>query len=179
MTRSTASFAVAVLVLATAVPALAAPPPTTEYTRTECVLATGPPAVLERTGNGDRVLHIRDFPYLGLLTDASGNLTGSNSGVVDIEVNDIDVNPVRGTGSIRGTLAIRDAFIGDFDGTFSAPYKGGVWEGRGVATGIGDDAGKHLTLAVRGLDPVGVCGDPPPGLSWADAAAWTVLVREK
>jgi hypothetical protein len=173
MTRRRFAIALSVLMLVAtaATPAQAAPPDTEEFARTECVIATGPPRVVETTG---QALHIRDFPYLGLLTDGDGTPTGTNSGFVDI-----DLNLKEGTGSIRGSLTVRDAFMGDFDGKFSAHYQDFAWQGRGVAKGVGDDAGKLLTMWVDGLVPSDVCGSPPiPGLDWSDAAAWDVLITD-
>ncbi|MBT8166087.1 MAG: hypothetical protein HKO63_03100 [Acidimicrobiia bacterium] len=168
-------LSVVAMTAAVALPAGAAPPTTSQFTLTECVLATGPPAVFERTGNDAQVLHIRGFPYLGFLTDEGGNLTGTNSGLVSI-----DENLKNGTGSIRGTLQIRDAVLGDFDGSFSAHYRDFVWQGRGAATGVGESAGKLLKMQVTGLDPAAVCGDPPvPEIDWSDAAAWSVTITEK
>ena len=166
-------LSVVAMTAAVALPAGAAPPTTSQFTLTECVIATGPPAVFEQTGG--QVLHIRGFPYLGFLADESGNPTGTNSGLVSI-----DENLNEGTGSIRGTLQIRDAVLGDFDGRFSAHYRDFVWQGRGAATGVGESAGKLLKMRVTGLDPAATCGDPPfPGIDWSDAAAWSVTITEK
>jgi len=172
--RIIAMFSVLALTMAAAVPVSAAPPNASTFARTECVIATGPPSVVNQTGHDDQILHIRGFPYLGFLTDGDGDRTGVNSGLVSI-----DLNTNEGTGSIRGTLQIRDAVMGDFDGSFSAHYRDFVWQGRGAATGIGDSAGKLLKMRVGGLDPVATCGDSPvPGLDWSDAGTWSVTITE-
>jgi len=134
----------------------------TEYTRTECVYPTGPPD--QRESGNPPVLHIRNFPYLGILTHDSGPV-GSNSGLVDI-----DLNLKSGSGSIRGTLTINDPVMGSFEGRFSGQYHDGVWQGRGSAKGIGVDAGKLLKVRLQGLDP----GDCEPGA--VDAAHWDIVI---
>lgn len=164
-------LSVVAMTAAVALPASAARPAASRFALTECVIATGPPAVFERTGDGGQILHIRGFPYLGYLTDEDGNPAGTNSGLVDI-----DENLKEGTGSIRGTLQIRDAIFGDFDGSFSAHYQDFVWQGRGAATGVGESAGKLLKMDVAGLNPAAACG---PGIDWSDAAAWNVTIVEK
>jgi hypothetical protein len=164
-TRVIGLLAVVLMVTATTMPA-AATPQGDAFTRTECVIATGPPVVTQ-TGRDGHVLHIRDFPYLGSLSDGTGQ-PGTNSGLVDI-----DLNLATGTGSIRGTLTVRDEEMGDFDGRFSGHYKDGVWVGRGAAIGVNDDVGKLLKMELVGLDPVDACG---PEDYWQDAAAWEVVI---
>ncbi len=168
--RFTIAVWAVLVVAATALPAQAAPPDQAEFARTECVIATGPPRVVETTG---QAVHIRDFPYLGFLTDGSGTPTGTNSGFVDI-----DLNLAEGTGSIRGTLTVRDAVMGDFDGRFSAHYKDFAWEGRGAARGVNGHAGKLFKMRVVGLVPGDTCGPPIPGIGWSDAARWEVMIKE-
>ncbi|MDH3470985.1 MAG: hypothetical protein OEM94_06680 [Acidimicrobiia bacterium] len=137
----------------------------TEYSRTECVFATGPPGAVEMTGKDDMIWHIRDFPYVGFLTD-DGEPAGINSGLAAI-----DLNTKSGSGSIRGTLTVRDEVMGDFDGFFSGHYKDGEWQGRGSAGGVDDDAGKLLKVRLEGLDVEATCG---AGAS--DAARWEVEI---
>jgi hypothetical protein len=158
-------------VTAATLPTAAAAPDGAAFVRTECIIATGPPLVTQ-TGSDDHVLHIRDFPYLGFLSEGPGQ-TGTNSGLVDI-----DLNLATGSGSIRGTLTVRDEVMGDFDGRFSGHYKDGAWVGRGAATGVNDDVGKLLKMELVGLDPEDVCGDSPSPMGWADAARWEIVITD-
>ena len=142
----------------------------TEYTRTECVYPTGMPG--QRESGNPPVWHVRNFPYLGILTDGSGLVVGSNSGVVDI-----DLNLRTGSGSIRGTLAISDR-MGAFEGRFSGHYQDGVWQGRGSAIGTGGDTGKLFKVVLQGLDPTEcpVLQSPGGPLAAIDAASWDIVV---
>ena len=154
---------VVVLLATTAAPGVAQPDngaERTKYTRTECVYPTGAP--VQRFSGNPPVWHVRDFPYLGILTDGYGDFMGTNSGIVDI-----DLNWKSGSGSIRGTLTIDDEEMGAFEGRFSGHYQGGVWQGRGSAYGTGE----LLTMQVQGLDPETTCG-----VGAIDAAQWDIVI---
>lgn len=166
--RVLVALVVAVGLVMVTVPAGAAEAEKAEYTRLECVYAMGAPEVSE-VGKDGMILHFRGFPYLGILAD-NGYQHGTNEGMVAI-----DLNLKEGTGSIRGTLSVRDEEMGNFDGAFSGHYKDYVWEGRGAAVGIDGSAGKLLKVRLQGLDPK----DCPPLLGTypaIDAAHWEVLV---
>ena len=144
--------------------AIAGPVAKTQYARTECVFVAGAPDVNREVGKDDKIWHVRDLPYFGALSGG-----GVNTGLVAI-----DLNQETGSGSIRGTLTVRDEIIGDFDGRFSGHYKDFVWQGRGSATGVGEDAGKLLKVRLQGLDPGTTCG---PGA--IDAAYWEVVIFDR
>lgn len=142
-----------------------------DYQRTECVIATGPPAPSDPI---EGVFVVRDLPYLGVLFDESGAQVGTNEGVVSLEQN------ADGSGWIRGTLEIRDAVMGEFDGSFAAIYENFEWAGRGEADGVGDHEGKRLTMDVRSFHPdVATCGPAPSAQGWIDGAQWDVSVKVK
>lgn len=63
--------------------------------------------------------------------------------------------------------------MGDFDGRFSGHYKDFVWQGRGSATGVGDDTGKLLKVRLRGIDPGTTCGADSGAI---DAAHWDIVI---
>jgi hypothetical protein len=142
-------------------PAAADPVAKTEFTRTECVFVAGAPDVNRFTGEDGKIWHVRDLPYFGALSGG-----GVNTGLVAI-----DLNQQTGSGSIRGTLTVRDEIMGDFDGRFSGHYKDFVWQGRGSATGVGDDAGRLLKVRLQGLDPGATCGADA-----IDAAHWDIVI---
>ena len=142
-----------------------------EYQRAECVTPTGGAAVNEVV---DGVLTIRDLPYLGVLTDEAGNQTGTNTGLVDL-----DLDRTSGKGWIRGTLTIRDTIMGDFDGTFRARYRDFAWEGRGEAQGVDEDEGKRLKMDVASFVPDEAACGPAPQAGWIDGAVWDVEVKIK
>jgi len=164
-----ALIVMALVVGVLAAPAGADPAEKTEYTRTECVYATGAPDVRE-VGKDGKILHIRSFPYIGFLSD-DGRPIGVNSGFAAI-----DLNRENGSGSIRGNLTIRDEAMGDFDGRFSGHYQDFAWEGRGSAIGVDGDSGKLFKARLEGLDPEAAC-EPLGGVQPAsDAALWHVVI---
>lgn len=137
------------------------------YSRTECVYLSGRPE--ERHSEGGTVLHYRNFPYLGIFSDGSGQI-GTNRGMVDI-----DLNQETGSGSISGTLSIRDTVMGDFDGRFSGDYTNGLWQGTGSAIGVDAALGRRLEMDLQAFDPTGCPAHADHGRA-VDGAFWTVVI---
>ena len=158
------------LMVGATVPAAAAPAERVEFSRTECVyLDPNEPPPSIKFNKKMTVVHYRDFSYVGVLRD-DGIETGSNSGVVDV-----DLNLRRGTGSIRGTLAIRDQVMGDFDGRFSGNYESFAWTGRASAKGVGQDSGKLLKMSLEAISPTECPVHEEFGPA-RDGAIWTVSI---
>jgi hypothetical protein len=163
------SESVAAVKATTTIPTTTTVPVRVEYSLVECVYASGQPEVTHSEG-GD-VVHYRNYAYLGILTDDNGE-TGVNQGVVDI-----DLNRKTGTGSISGTLSIRDDVMGDFDGSFTGEYSGGLWQGQGSARGIETSIGQSLEMDLQAFPP-GECVVHEQMGAAVDAAYWSVAITE-
>jgi hypothetical protein len=137
------------------------------YSRTECVYSAGPPGAGSTTeGN---LIRYRNLPYVGILTD-DGDELGINRGAVDI-----DLNRETGTGTIRGSLAIRDRMLGYFDGHFEGEYRGGMWEAQGSASGRDRNLNQILTVDAVAFDPSECPAHPDYGVA-IDAAVWSIFI---
>ncbi len=137
-----------------------------EYSLTECVYPDGPSTEPAIRGN---LVRYRDLAYVGILS-SNGATTGVNRGVVDI-----DLNQDTGVGTIKGTMAVRDDVLGEFEGRFQGNYQRGVWQGKGWATGVGRSAGKLLKVDLTAFDPSRCPTHGDYGAAM-DAAEWSVVI---
>ena len=130
------------------------------FSRTECVY----PASAD-SAYGDPLEF--DGGYVGTLTDGD-EPTGVNRGLYALDQEG-------GTRTIRGTLAIQDEVMGEFEGRFLGRFDASLWQGQGWATGVGDDAGKLLTMGVAGFDSATCPRHPDYGIAF-DGAVWDVVI---
>jgi hypothetical protein len=130
------------------------------FSRTECVYPAGADSAY-----GDPIEF--DGGYVGTLTDDSES-TGVNRGLYGL-------GQEGGTRTIRGTLAIRDETMGDFDGRFQGRFETSRWEGQGWASGVGDHTGKLLTMGIEAFDSATCPRHPDYGLA-IDGTVWNVVI---